>query len=96
MTRFFMFGKYSREALSGISASRTDKVIALIKHNGGELQSMYTLLGQFDLVIIVDFPSLEQILKTSVALQKLTGISFSTSPVVEVAEFDELVGTGDQ
>lgn len=96
MTRFFMFGKYSHEALSGISASRTDKVIALIKQNGGELQSMYTLLGQFDLVIIVDFPSLEQILKTSVALQKLTGISFSTSPVVEVAEFDELVGTEEQ
>jgi len=90
-----MFGKYSHEALSGISASRTDKVIALIKQNGGELQSMYTLLGQFDLVIIVDFPSLEQVLKTSVALQKLTGISFSTSPVVEVAEFDELVCTDD-
>lgn len=91
MTRFFMFGKYSHEAVQGISSSRTDQAVALIKKHEGELQSMYTLLGQYDLVIIVDFPSLEQALQASVALYKLTGISFATSPVVEVAEFDELV-----
>jgi len=93
MTRFFMFGKYSAEAVKGISATRTEKAVALIRKFDGEITAMYTLLGQYDLVIIVDFPGLEQALQASVALYKLTGISFETSPVVEVAEFDKLVET---
>lgn len=92
MTRFFMFGNYSHEALKDISEKRTERAIALIKKYGGEVQFMYTLLGPYDLIIVVDFPSLEKALQTSVALYRLTGISFSTSPVVEVAEFDKLVG----
>jgi hypothetical protein len=40
----------------------------------------------------VDFPSLEQAIKTSVALAKLLGISFTTSPAVSMEEFDKLVG----
>jgi len=91
MTRFFMFGTYSHDAVKGISAGRTEKAMTLIKKYGGEVQSMYTLLGLYDVIIVVDFPGLEEALQTSVALYKLTGISFATSPVVEVAEFDKLV-----
>ena len=41
---------------------------------------------------IVDFPSPEQAMKTSVALAKQLGISFSTLPAVSVEDFDMLVG----
>lgn len=91
MATFFMFGKYSPEALKEMSAERTDKAVSLIKKFGGELNSMYALLGEQDLVLIVDFPELEQAIKASVALTKMTGVSFSSSPAVPVEEFDKMI-----
>jgi uncharacterized protein with GYD domain len=84
-------GKYSSEALKGISPERTDKAVEQIKKNGGKVVSMYAVLGEHDLVFTLDFPDAEKALATSVALNKLTGISFTTSPVVEVEKFDRLM-----
>jgi len=91
MPIFMMFGKYSLEALKGISPERTDKAVELINKNGGKVVSMYAVLGEHDLVLTLDFPDAEKALATSVALNKLTGISFTTSPVVEVEKFDKLM-----
>jgi len=91
MPIFLMFGKYSPEALKGISHERTDKAVELIKKNGGKVVSMYAVLGEHDLVFTLDFPDSEKALATSVALNKMTGISFTTSPVVEVEKFDKLM-----
>ncbi|SRR3989339_861951 len=91
MPIFMMFGKYSAEALKGISPGRTDKAVELIVKNGGKVVSMYAVLGEHDLVFTLDFPDAEKALATSIALNKLTGISFTTSPVVEVEKFDKLM-----
>ena len=92
MPIFMFFGKYSSESLKGISSERTDRAVNLIKKNGGKVISMYAVLGEHDLVFTLDFPDAEKALATSVELNKLTGISFTTSPVVEVEKFDTLVG----
>lgn len=91
MPRFMMLGKYTPEALKGVSPERTDKAVELIKKNGGKVVSMYSVLGEHDLVFILDLPDAEKALATSFALNKLTGISFTTSPVVEVEKFDKLI-----
>lgn len=52
---------------------------------------MYCVLGEHDLVFTLDFPDAEKALAVSVALNKLTGISFATSLVVEVEKFDRLM-----
>jgi len=92
MPIFMFFGKYSSESLKGISSERTDRAVNLIKKNGGKVISMYAVLGEHDLVFTLDFPDAEKAMATSVELNKLTGISFATSPVVEVEKFDKLVG----
>ena len=91
MATFIMCGKYSTEAIKGISAERTTKGVDLIKKFGGEVQGMYALLGEKDLIFITTFPGIEQALQASVALAKLTGIGFTTSPAVTVEAFDKLV-----
>ena len=90
MATFFMFGSYSAEALKGMSKKRTDAVTKLVKKQGGEVVSMYALLGKTDLVFIVKFPDTAGAMKASVAIAKITGISFTTAPAVTVKEFDEL------
>jgi uncharacterized protein with GYD domain len=91
MGTFLMFGKYSSEALREISAERTQKGGNLIKKFGGEVTSMYALLGEQDLLFVANFSGIEQAMKASVALSKLTGISFTTSPAVTVEEFDKMI-----
>jgi uncharacterized protein with GYD domain len=86
-----MFGKYSPEAMKTMSSKRTTKAVDVIKKYGGKVISMYALLGEKDLVFIVNLPNMEQAMKASVALHKLTGIPFSTSPAITVEEFDRLM-----
>lgn len=91
MATYFMFGKYSQESIKEISAERTDNTITLIEKHGGKLTAGYALLGEKDLVLIVDLPNIEQAMKTSVALSKMLGIGFSTSPAVTIDTFDKLI-----
>jgi len=91
MATFFMFGKYSSEAVKGMSPKRTKEAETLIKKFGGKVESIYALLGEKDLVFIVNFPGIEQVIKASVALSKMTGIGFTTLPAVTVEEFDKLI-----
>jgi uncharacterized protein with GYD domain len=91
MPIFMMFGKYTTEAMKGISPDRTKKAVRIIKANGGNVVSMYAVMGKHDLVFTLDFPDAESAFATSVALNQLTGITMTTSPVVDVEMFDSLI-----
>ena len=91
MATFLMFGRYSSEALKGMSSKRTEEARSLIKKFGGDVKAVYSLLGEKDLVIVLTLPGIEEAMKVSVALSKMTGISFTTSPAVTVEEFDKLM-----
>ncbi len=91
MPIFMMFGKYSTDAIKKASQERTKKAIRIINKNSVNVVSMYSVLGEHDLVLTLDFPDMEKALLTSIALKELTGISFVTSPVVDVEQFDRLV-----
>jgi uncharacterized protein with GYD domain len=94
MSTYFMFGKYSIGAVNEISAERSVKATAVIGDLGGEIKAGYALLGETDLVIIVDFPGVEEAMKASVELTKLLGIAFTTAPAVTMEEFDKLIAGG--
>ncbi|MFB0516801.1 MAG: GYD domain-containing protein [Candidatus Neomarinimicrobiota bacterium] len=91
MATFFMFGIYSPDALEEMSAERTTKANRLVEGFGGKIKDIYALMGEQDLVLIIDFPDIQSAMKASVALSKLTGISFSTAPALAVDEFDKLI-----
>lgn len=91
MATYVMLGKYSLSGVKGISTERTEKATAVIKKNGGKLRSGYVLLGETDLLLIVELSNMEQAMKTSVALTELTGISFTTAPAVTLKAFDKMM-----
>ena len=90
MATYFMYGKYSKEALASISAERTKKAAEVIAKAGGKLVSAYALLGKYDLVAITNFPGTAEVMKASIALNKLTGIAFTSFPAIPVEEFDKI------
>ena len=91
MATYLMFGKYSVKSIKKISAERTEQAAALLKEHGGKLKAGYVLLGEYDLVLIVDLPDTEKAVKASVALSKLTGIGFTTSAAVSIEDFDKMM-----
>ena len=92
MAKFLMLGKYSQEAIKGISTDRTKKAVSFIENAGGKIISMYALLGNYDLALIVDIPSVPEAMKASIALTEMTGIAFTTSSAISVEEFDKIIG----
>ena len=94
MGTFLLFGKYSADALQKMSPRRTEMAVSLIGKHGGKVQSMYALLGPYDLVLIVSFPDIAAAMRASVALGKATGIGFTTAPAVAVEEFDRMIQEG--
>ena len=92
MATFYLFGKYSRQAMANISPERTDQAVGIIENLGGKFVSGHALLGVQDIVLIVELPDTRAAMKASVALSKLTGIAFSTAHAVPLDEFDRLVG----
>ena len=91
MATYIMFGKYTSAGLSGMSAARTQDAAELVGTFGGEMKAIYATLGETDLVCIAEFPGNNEAMQASVALSKMTGVAFTTSPAVEVGEFDKLM-----
>jgi len=92
MAKFLMLGKYSQEAIKGISGERTKKAVSMIEKSGGKVNSMYVLLGNYDLALVVDLPGVCEAMKISIALTDLTAISFISYPAMTVEEFDKITG----
>jgi uncharacterized protein with GYD domain len=90
MTTFLMFGTYTAAAEKKISSNRTKHANAVIKKCGGRVVSEYVMLGKPDLLLIVELPSVDAVIKASVELSELTAIQFSTEPAIHVSEFDKL------
>ena len=91
MATYFLFGKYSAESIRAISIDRTQKAIDEIRNLGGEVNGMYALLGEYDLLLCVELNGNDDALKASVSLTQLTGISFTSCPAVSVETFDQLM-----
>lgn len=91
MATYVMLGKYSLEGLRGISAKRTDEARALLKQHGGELKALYALLGEVDILAIVELPDMARAMQLAVALTRLLGVRFTTAPAVTIEEFDKLM-----
>jgi len=94
MATYLMFGQYSRESVKEISAKRTKDAMALVKQYGGKIKDGYAMLGDQDLLIILEAKDNSTAMQISVALSKMLDIAFTTAPAVGMDEFDKLMKKG--
>ena len=92
MGTFFMFGKYSKQAIESVSVDRTREAHQVVEKLGGKIKAIYALLGEYDLVIIAELPRMAEAMQASMTLKRLTDISFFTTAAMPVEEFDQMVG----
>ncbi len=88
MKTFLMFGKASPKELKEIGLKYKAEVVNLMGNFGGDVMSIYVMLRERYLVLILAFPEMSKAIKASAALSKLTGISFRIGPAVPVEELN--------
>ena len=91
MKTFLIFGKSSPQELKEISVKYRAEVVSLVNDFGGNVRSMYAMLRERYLVLIFAFPGIKTAMRASIALSKLTGISFTTLPAVPIDEFNNII-----
>jgi len=92
MTTFIMMGKYTSQGVKEISFQRSQKGIEIIQRCGGKFLNGFILMGETDVLVIAEFPGINEAIKASVQLNRALGICFTTVPAISVEEFDKLVG----
>jgi len=73
MATFMIFGNYTKEALDGPGAARIREAGALVRQHGGKVKGMYALLGEHDLVLIVDLPDMANTIQVSTTFSEVAG-----------------------
>ncbi len=90
MATYFLLGRYSQDSIKQISSTRTKNVSETIEKLGGKVKAIYALLGKNDVALIVDLPSVKEVIKASLSLAKSLGIAFTSSEAISIEEFDKL------
>ena len=90
MRTFLIFAKSSPQELKEISLKYRAEVVSLVNSFGGNVRSMYVMLKERYLILTLSFPEIKTAIKASIALSKLTGISFTTSPAVFIEGFNNI------
>ena len=93
MALYMMFGKYSGTAIGNITANRTKEAVGLVERADGQVLAMYAMLGMYDVVLVVNLPGNREAMEVSVGLSRITGVQFTTGPVIPIERFDEMIET---
>lgn len=91
MALFMMFGKYSKAALRDICSSRTKEAVGYIEKFDGQVVSMHAMLGVYDVILVVNLPGNREAMEVSVGLSRITGIHFTTGPIIPIERFDDMI-----
>jgi len=91
MALYMMLGKYSGQAIDKIDAQRTRAAVGVIEKMNGQVVSMYAMLGEYDVVLVVNLPGTSEAMEVSVGLSRATGLRFKTGPVIPIERFDEII-----
>jgi uncharacterized protein with GYD domain len=91
MALYMMLGVYTGSSLDSIRASRTREAVGVIEAAEGQVVSMYAMLGKYDVVLIANLPGNREAMEVSVGLARITGLRFTTCPVIPIDRFDEMI-----
>ncbi|MGA3088142.1 MAG: GYD domain-containing protein [Terriglobales bacterium] len=95
MPHFVSLIRYTQQGMSKIkdSPSRLDAAKKAAEAEGGRIHSWYLTMGQYDAVLISEFPSDEACAKFTLSAGALGNISTETLKAFSEAEYRKIVGS---
>ena len=95
MPHYVTLVHYTQQGISKIkdSPSRLDAARKAAEAEGGKINAWYLTMGQYDAVLISEFPSDEACAKFSLSAGSLGNISTETLKAFPEAEYRKIVGS---
>jgi uncharacterized protein with GYD domain len=95
MPHYVTLVRYTHQGIAKIkdSPSRLDAAKKAAEKEGGKIQAWYLTMGQYDAVLISEFPSDEASAKFALSAGSLGNISTETLKAFPEAEFRKIVGS---
>lgn len=80
MPTYIVLGKYTQQGVKNIkdSPARTDSVKQAIQDAGGEVHAFYATMGQYDFMMVADYPSDEAVVKLVISAAGEGNVSTET------------------
>lgn len=92
MPKFMIAGSYTPQGMQGVkkdkASGRQKAIAAVCSEMGGKLDAIYFALGEDDVYVIVDMPSVAAISSLCVAVGSSGMVKTRTVPLLTVAEMD--------
>lgn len=92
MPKFMIAGSYTPQGMQGVkkdkASGRQKAIAAACSEMGGKLDAIYFALGEDDVYVIVDMPSVAAISSLCVAVGSSGMVKTRTVPLLTVAEMD--------
>ena len=82
--------KYTTEGIKGISAERGQQIRNLVASKGGEPVVGYALMGEWDVLTVMEYPDEKSAMSALVAIGKLGIFTTQTMTAIPVEEFQNL------
>ena len=95
MPTYISLIQYTQKGIEGIkdSPKRLDAARKAFEDAGAKLKDFYLVMGEYDIVIIVDAPNDETVAKVSLMLGSKGAIKTKTSRAFTEAEYRKIVGS---
>jgi uncharacterized protein with GYD domain len=95
MPHYVSLVHYTQQGISKIkdSPGRLDAARKAAEAEGGKIHTWYLTMGQYDAVLISEFPSDEACAKFSLSAASLGNISTETMKAFPEAEFRKIIGS---
>ena len=93
MAKFLFTANYTTQRTDGLlkegAAARCEQITKAVKSLGGKLEVIYYAFGDFDVLLIVDFPDASSAAAFSLNANKTGAMRLKTTPLLTVGEIDE-------
>lgn len=95
MAKFMVQFSYSKEGLEGLSkeggTGRRDAINRLVSSLGGKLEAVYWSLGEWDGIVIADFPDHLAVTATAIIVGRAGTARTLCTPLLSPEDIDDVV-----
>ena len=92
MPKFLIAGSYTPQGMQGVkkdkASGREEAIVAACRELGGKADALYFALGEDDVYVIVDMPSVSTVSALCVTVGSSGMVKTRTVPLLTVAEMD--------
>ncbi len=90
MPLYVTLGKYTQEGIKGISPEQLQQIVSKVEANGGKRVAAYALMGEWDVLALVEYPDEQSAMRALAAIGKLDITTTRTMTALPLEEFVNL------